>query len=1091
MSLFLADDDDYHDPTSPSPPAELPPAEISVERTRAHYALHNDPDNIPVVRSNDPITIPVYETKQIFCMLPLRFYQEIAETMLSHDGLLVLGRGLGCDLITVNLLYALSSPRVSLQQGNVTQQKRSLVILLNARVDEIVKMREAMMELQWINASQSGPTQQSLEDEWEPSLRVVSSADLTNSAKRRQAYENGGALSISLRILVVDMLTGVVSPQDITGIIVTHAERVRETSNESFIVNLYRDGNDWGFVKAVSDEPEAFTGFTPLATKLKFLRLQKVFLWPRFHVEVSQLLLRGAKTHSSSVTEIAVRLSPKMAKIQSAILACLQACLLELRRHNQLLENEYWDMENIHDRDFTSRVRLSLESQWHRITWTSKQLVYDLITLKELLSALLAEDSLLFYQRVQSIVDSNIRSLTTGVMVRTGSPWLMMDEATTIIAFAKERALGKVSLRSRRGNNELSSEIPFEELHSGEPHSYIPRTHEPLPEDSSSLNRPNHSANDSSNHNSPRENSPRDNSPRDSENVDVVYNLEELPKWEQLCTVINDIMHERAVQTVKSEGPVLIMCALEKTARQLSTILACYKNKENLAAGRRPFSLRKYMVQQLRQYFEWKYITTLTRRLTLEFAVEGGSADNAEAEKLNTSKTFTRGRDAPQSKRRRTRGAAAVANVTRLYSGSSYENASAQDLDDAIVQNVENSLKEEMKADSANERNSAEEDEVQFCGMRVGSDIVEHMDRFNQLIIETYDEHTNELLLQEVSPAYIVMYEPDLPFIRRVEIYQAMNPAQPAKVFFMYYGTSVEEQAHLLRIKNEKQLFTKLIKEKAALGKLFGTDQASWKFHLRKSHVVNTRIAGGADFRNENDEMKVVVDLREFNSSLPKLLYRVGMRVVPCMLTVGDYILSPKICVERKAIPDLIASFKSGRLYQQCEQMFRHYVLPVLLIEFDESKSFSFEPFAELRPPGQKATSQVSARLSKQEIQLKIAELLVSFPKLKVLWSNSPYETARIFLELKANQREPDVDEALAKGVNPTIATSDGPPMFNDDAIDVLQTIPGINNLNYMHVIKRAASLAELVCLTREQLCEMLGEENGAKAYNFINHRVQ
>ncbi|RKP30830.1 hypothetical protein METBISCDRAFT_15418 [Metschnikowia bicuspidata] len=1046
MSLFLADDDDYHDLTSPSPPAELPPAEISVERTRAHYALRNDPDNISVVRSNDPITIPVYETKQIFCTLPLRFYQEIAETMLSHDGLLVLGRGLGCDLITVNLLYALSSPRVSLQQGNVTQQKRSLVILLNARVDEIVKMREAMMELQWINASQSGPTQQSLEDEWEPSLRVVSSADLTNSAKRRQAYENGGALSISLRILVVDMLTGVVSPQDITGIIVTHAERVRETSNESFIVNLYRDGNDWGFVKAVSDEPEAFTGFTPLATKLKILRLLAVFLWPRFHVEVSQLLLRGAKTHYSSVTEIAVRLSPKMAKIQSAILACLQACLLELRRHNQLLETEYWDMENIHDRDFTSRVRLSLESQWHRITWTSKQLVYDLVTLKELLSALLAEDSLLFYQRVQSIVDSNIRSFTTGVMVRTGSPWLMMDEAMTIIAFAKERALGKVSLRN-------------------------PSSH----------NRPNHSANDSSNHNSPR----------DSDNVDVVYNLEELPKWEQLCMVINDIMHERAVQTVKSEGPVLIMCALEKTARQLSAVLACYKNKENLAAGRRPFSCRKYMVQQLRQYLEWKYITTLTRRLTLEFAAEGGSADNAEAEKLNTSKTFTRGRDAPQSKRRRTRGAAAVANVSRLYSGSSYENASAQDLDDAIVQNVENSLKEEMKANSANERNGAEEDEVQFCGMRVGSDIVEHMDRFNQLIIETYDEHTNELLLQEVSPAYIVMYEPDLPFIRRVEIYQAMNPAQPAKVFFMYYGTSVEEQAHLLRIKNEKQLFTKLIKEKAALGKLFGTDQASWKFHLRKSHVVNTRIAGGADFRTENDEMKVVVDLREFNSSLPKLLYRVGMRVVPCMLTVGDYILSPKICVERKAIPDLIASFKSGRLYQQCEQMFRHYALPVLLIEFDESKSFSFEPFAEFRPPGQKATSQVSARLSKQEIQLKIAELLVSFPKLKVLWSNSPYETARIFLELKANQREPDVDEALAKGVNPTIATSDGPPMFNDDAIDVLQTIPGINNLNYMHVIKRAASLAELVCLTREQLCEMLGEENGAKAYHFINHRVQ
>jgi DNA excision repair protein ERCC-4 len=32
---------------------------------------------------------------------------------------------------------------------------------------------------------------------------------------------------------------------------------------------------------------------------------------------------------------------------------------------------------------------------------------------------------------------------------------------------------------------------------------------------------------------------------------------------------------------------------------------------------------------------------------------------------------------------------------------------------------------------------------------------------------------------------------------------------------------------------------------------------------------------------------------------------------------VGDYILSPNICVERKSLSDLLGSFASGRLYQQ------------------------------------------------------------------------------------------------------------------------------------------------------------------------------
>lgn len=36
--------------------------------------------------------------------------------------------------------------------------------------------------------------------------------------------------------------------------------------------------------------------------------------------------------------------------------------------------------------------------------------------------------------------------------------------------------------------------------------------------------------------------------------------------------------------------------------------------------------------------------------------------------------------------------------------------------------------------------------------------------------------------------------------------------------------------------------------------------------------------------------------------------------MVPATLTVGDYVLTPDMCVERKSIPDLVASFNSGRL---------------------------------------------------------------------------------------------------------------------------------------------------------------------------------
>src|SRR5881398_1406517 len=81
--------------------------------------------------------------------------------------------------------------------------------------------------------------------------------------------------------------------------------------------------------------------------------------------------------------------------------------------------------------------------------------------------------------------------------------------------------------------------------------------------------------------------------------------------------------------------------------------------------------------------------------------------------------------------------------------------------------------------------------------------------------------------------------------------------------------------------------------------------------------TVNTRIAGGGRLAATAEPPRVVVDVREFRSSLPSLLHGNNIMVVPCMLTVGDYVLSPDICVERKSVRDLISSFKDGRLYNQ------------------------------------------------------------------------------------------------------------------------------------------------------------------------------
>lgn len=72
------------------------------------------------------------------------------------------------------------------------------------------------------------------------------------------------------------------------------------------------------------------------------------------------------------------------------------------------------------------------------------------------------------------------------------------------------------------------------------------------------------------------------------------------------------------------------------------------------------------------------------------------------------------------------------------------------------------------------------------------------------------------------------------------------------------------------------------------------------------------------------------------------------VELLPYVLQVGDYILSPEMCVERKSISDLKGSFISGRLYHQAEAMSRNYKTPILLIEFERDKAFALHSVSEI-----------------------------------------------------------------------------------------------------------------------------------------------
>ena len=61
---------------------------------------------------------------------------------------------------------------------------------------------------------------------------------------------------------MVDLLSGRLHGRHVAGIVVLNAHRVNDTSGEGFAVRLYRAANRGGSVRAFSDQPPSFLGFS-------------------------------------------------------------------------------------------------------------------------------------------------------------------------------------------------------------------------------------------------------------------------------------------------------------------------------------------------------------------------------------------------------------------------------------------------------------------------------------------------------------------------------------------------------------------------------------------------------------------------------------------------------------------------------------------------------------------------------------------------------------------------------------------------------------------------------------------------------------
>ena len=385
------------------------------------------------------------------------------------------------------------------------------------------------------------------------------------------------------------------------------------------------------------------------------------------------------------------------------------------------------------------------------------------------------------------------------------------------------------------------------------------------------------------------------------------------------------------------------------------------------------------------------------------------------------------------------------------------------------------------------------------------------------------------------APDIMIICGVDLLSIRRAELMQGLMTTYSSKrmqIYLITYDGSVEQCVYLNEAKIEKNAFTELVSAKADL--VFPENSELSALLDEVSATLSTHEASGPALRQAQPgsffshcerRITIIIDEREFRSSLPFFLAKIGgVQVVPRTLFCGDYVLADDVVVERKSAPDLESSLTDGRLFSQLYTMIRSYSVGMILIECGSSTAFEDELQLERAASAKRPVSKVSASkiLMDSRIIEKLCMITRFFPQIRFLWSTSDEETVRLFLEIKKTRAEPAIPADMGtvmnkdpkkenqsavgakKGLNAFVPIHEGEALasildqevdfeMNEDTLEdnrsesfapftnqILLNIPGINHLNLSKLTKGFASLADIARASKEALLDVLESEPNA-----------
>ncbi len=212
----------------------------------------------------------------------------------------------------------------------------------------------------------------------------------------------------------------------------------------------------------------------------------------------------------------------------------------------------------------------------------------------------------------------------------------------------------------------------------------------------------------------------------------------------------------------------------------------------------------------------------------------------------------------------------------------------------------------------------------------------------------------------------------------------------------------------------------------------------------------------------EEKKISVYVDTRELRSEVVKHLSQ-NFKIIAKQLSVGDYIVSDRIAVERKNTNDFLESIKDGRLFQQIKNLRDEYEKPILVIEGESLFTRNFR---------------------EEAIYGAMASILSDF-NVPVIFTRNPKETAKLISSLvkRENTQKRPVRLVTAKK-----STSVG-----ERQRMIIETLPNVSSRLSQRLLEHFGSVKNVIDAEVEDLIRVrgIGRRTAEEIYDLVNRKFQ